>query len=140
MHGTAEQVEDAPAERLALQIPKGDIDSRRGVGSNATVIAVPPGLLLILPPQRLGMNGIFADQVRRHSFNDCFCREIGLGKLGNRLAPADLPVVGGNLPQAQMAESVEVVRLGIADRNRLYFCNAHFYPLSLSRRGTTACL
>ena len=75
------------------------------------MVAVPPGLLLVLPPERLGVDRVLADQVRRHALDDRLGGEVRLGELGDRLAPADLAVVGGDLGQAEMAQRVEVVRL-----------------------------
>ena len=75
--------------------------------------------MLVLPPERLGVHRVLADQVRRHALDDRLGGEIGLGELRDRLAPADLAVVGGDLDEAEMAERVEVVRLRIADRDGL---------------------
>ena len=89
------------------------------------MIAVPPGLLLVLPPQRLGLDRVLADQIGRHALDDRLGREIGLRELGDRLAPADLAVVGGDLGQAKMPQRIEVVRLGIADRDRFDLGDLH---------------
>ena len=89
------------------------------------MIAVPPGLLLVLPPERLGVHRVLADQVRRHALDDRLGGEVRLGKLRDRLAPADLAVVGGDLAQAEVPERVEVVGLGIADRDRLDLGDVH---------------
>ena len=117
MHATTQEGQHTAAERLSLQVPKRDIDGRGGVGSDAAVIAVPPGLLLVLPPEGLGLHRVLADQVGRHAFDDRLGGEVGFRKLRDGFAPADLAVVGGDLGQAQVAKGVEVVRFGIADRN-----------------------
>ena len=125
MHGAAEQIEHASAQRLALKIPERDVDRGGRVGGDAAVVAVPPRLLFVLPPQRLGLHGVLADQIRRHALDDRLSGEIGLGELGDRLAPTDLSVVGGDLDQAEMPERVEVVGLGIADRDGLDLGDLH---------------
>ena len=117
MHRTAEQVEDASAQRLTFEIPKRDVDGGDGVRGDAAVIAVPPRLLLVLPPKRLGLHRVLADEIRRHALDDRLGGEIGLGKLRDRLAPSDLAVVRRDLGQAEVAERVEVVGLRIADRD-----------------------
>ena len=119
MHGTAEQIEDASAQRLAFEIPEGDVDGGDGVRRDAAMIAVPPGLLLVLPPQRFGLHRVLVEEVRRHALDDRLGGEIGLGKLRDRFAPAHLSVVRRDLDEAEMPKGVEVVRLGIAYRNGL---------------------
>ena len=104
------------------------------------MIAVPPGLLLVLPPQRLGLHRVLADEVRRHPFDDRLGGEVGLRELGDRLAPADLAVIGGDLAEAEVAERVEVVRLRIAHRNRFDLGDLHSSSPNRSRRGRAACL
>ena len=47
------------------------------------MIAVPPRLLLVFPPKRLGLNRVLSNQVRRHAFDDRLGGEIGLRKLGD---------------------------------------------------------
>src|SRR5207244_10992259 len=88
-------------------------------------VAVPPGLRLERAPDRDVLDRVAADDVRRHPFDDRLRREGRLRELRDRLAPADLPVVGRELDEAQMAESIEVVRLGIADGDRLDGLDAH---------------
>ena len=89
------------------------------------MVAVPPGLLLVLPPQRLGMHRVLADQVRRHALDDRLGGEVGLRELGDRLAPADLAVVGGDLGEAEVPQRVEIVRLRVADRYRFDLGDLH---------------
>ena len=102
------------------------------------MIAVPPGLLLVLSPQRLGLHRVLADQVRRHALDDRLGGEIGLGKLRDRLAPTDLSVVRRDLGEAEMAKGVEIVRLGIADRDGLDLGDFHDstpYPIAPRNSG-----
>ena len=100
------------------------------------MVAVPPGLLLVLPPQGFGLHRVFADQIRRHALDDRLGSEIGLGKLRDRLAPTDLPVVRRDLGEAQMSKRVEVVRLGITDGNGLDLGDLHdFRPFAISPRN-----
>src|SRR5664279_5920536 len=117
MRGAAEQIEYTLAEGLALKVPKGDVNRGGCVRRDAAMVAVPPRLLLILPPQRLGMDGIFADQTGRHALDNRLGGEVCLRKLSDRIAPADLAVIGGDLDEAEMPKRIEIVGLRIAHRN-----------------------
>jgi hypothetical protein len=124
-------------KRLALQVPQSDVDRGHGVGGDAAVIAVPPRLLFVLSPERFGLHRVLADQVRRHALDDRLGGEIGLGKLRDRLAPAHLSVVRGDLGEAQMAKRVEIVRLGVADRDGLDLGDLHdFGVLPIAPRNS----
>ena len=114
-------VQHARAERLALEIPERDVDRRDGVGGDAAAVAVPPGLILVLARHIASVcDRVPADQTfGAMPSMIALVGEVGLRELGDRLAPADLPVVGRDLAQAQMAQRIEVVGLGVADRDRL---------------------
>ena len=60
-----------------------------------------------------------------HAFDHRPGREVGLWKLRYRLPPTDLSVVGRDLAQAKVAQSIEVVRLGVADRDGLDLGDLH---------------
>src|SRR5207248_10893880 len=55
------------------------------VRRDAAAVAVPPGLILVLPPERLGVHRVATDQVRRHPLDDRLHREVRLRELGDRL-------------------------------------------------------
>src|SRR5579871_1717932 len=103
------------------------------------MIAVPPGLLLILAPERLSVDWILSEQIGRHAFDDCLGGEVRFRKLCDRLAPSDLAVVRGDLDETEMSKRVEVVRLGIADGNWLDFGDLHRLDLTRWSRGRAAC-
>src|SRR5579872_2413874 len=137
VRGTAEQVEHALSQRLALEVPERDVDRRDGVGGDAAMVAVPPRLLLVLAPQRLGLYRVLADQIGRHAFDDRLGGEIGFRELGDRFAPADLAVVSGDLDQAEMPQCIEVVRLRVADGNGFDLGDLHgqSYPMAPRNSG-----
>src|SRR5581483_7248701 len=48
------------------------------VGGDAAAVPVPPGLVLVLPPERLDVRRVLADQVVGHALDDRFRREVRL--------------------------------------------------------------
>ena len=71
------------------------------------------------------MPRVAADQVLGHALDHGLGGEVRLRELRDRLAPADLAVVGRDLAEAEVAQRVEVVRLRIADRDRLDGLDSH---------------
>ena len=130
MDRASEQVTDAATERLALEVPQGDVDRGDGVGGDPAAVAVPPRPILESPPDCVGVYRVGADDELVEAVDERGDRGIGLGELGDRLAPADLAVVGGQLDQAQVPGGVEVVGLGIGDRDRFHLDDTHLVVTS----------
>src|SRR5260221_9266341 len=117
--GAAQQLDNRNAQELALDVPQRDVDRGHGVARDPTVVAVPPHLVSERVPDRDVVERILADHPLGHAFDDRFDREVRLGKLGDRLAPADNAIVGRDLDQAQVPQRIEVVGLRVADRDGL---------------------
>src|SRR5207245_5459055 len=115
----AEQLKDRSTEDLALYVPERDVDRADCVARDAAFVSVPPGLVVERLPDRVRVEGIVADHTLGHSVDDRLRREARLRELGDGLAPSDNAVLGRDLHQAKVPERVEIVRLRIADWNRL---------------------
>src|SRR5437870_2334891 len=116
--GAPEKLDDRRAEELAFDVPEGYVDRAYREARDAAVVPVPPGLIAQRLPDRVRVERVGADDALGHSFDDRLRREARLGELGDRFAPADDPVVRGDLHQTEVTKRVEVIRLRIADRNR----------------------
>src|SRR6267378_645206 len=118
--GAPQEPDDRGAEELAFDIPEGDVDRAYREARDAAVVPVPPGLIAERLPYRVRVERVRADDALCHSFDDRLRREARLRELGDRFAPTDDPIVRGDLHQTEVTNSVEVIRLRIADRNRFY--------------------
>ena len=125
MDRASEQVTDAATERLALEVPHGDVDRGDGVRGDPAAVAVPPRPVLESSPDCVGVHRVGADDELVEAVDERGHGGVGLGELGDRLAPADLTVVGGQLDEAQVPGGVEVVGLGIGDRDRFHLDDTH---------------
>ena len=125
---SAEQIAHAAPEGLALEVPHGDVDRRDGVRCQPAAVAVPPGAVLESAPDDFGLHRILADDELVEAIDQGGDGRVGLGELGDCLTPPDGAVVGGQLDQAQVTRGIEVVGLGIGDRDGLHRGDAHRAP------------
>src|SRR3982750_1766518 len=105
-----------------------------GEGGVPPAVPVPPSLGLVLPPQRLDVHGVLADEVGCEALDERLRREARFRKLRDRLAPPDLAVVRDDSAETEVPQRVEVVRLGVADGDR--FDRADFHAASKIGRAS----
>src|SRR2546428_4047988 len=116
--GAPQEADDRGAEKLAFDVPEGDVDRADREACDAPVVPVPPGLIAERLPDRVRVERVGADDALGHSLDDRLRREARLGELGDRFAPTDDPVVRRDLHQTEVTKRVEIIRLRISDRNR----------------------
>jgi hypothetical protein len=101
-------------------------------------MAIPPSLVPKRMPNRDVLNGIASDNELCHAFDYCLSAKARFVKLRDGFAPANHTVVGSDLCKAQIASSVEVVGLRLADRDRLDHGNpTHYLDLSFEDHRST---
>ena len=125
LDGSAEEVDEARAERLALEVPERDVEARDRKRGDATGRAVPPRLGVQLLADRVRLHGIHADDELAQRLDDQARGTRGVREVGRALAPADLAVVRRDLDEADGSMASVIVRFRIGDGKRLHSSDLH---------------
>ncbi len=123
MDGAAKQLHDRQAEQLAFDVPQRDVDGRHGEGREATTVPVPPRSVVEAVPDGDVVEGVPTDDEVGHALDERLGRERRLRPHGDGFAPADDTIPGRDLDQAEVAQRIEIVRLGIGNRDGLDRCD-----------------
>ena len=131
--GAAQQIKNANVQYFALEVPERNVDSRQREGRYARAGSVPPHMLLELAPYCFVLQRALTDNQFGKTLNQLGGRQSCFRKECAALAPSLLPVLAGDLDQADGAKPVVIRRFPVGNRkgfDRAYLRSAdHWHAL-----------